>query len=1220
MKGSQVRFLTHPFVKSCIFITNNISFVWMPSFYQKYSARTKCSIFFLKCVMLSGVAVLFQSAIFAQLYSNGKTLTTSHGLTDNYITCIHQDRKGYMWIGTRKGLNRYDGYNIIQFLPKKGNSISNEVINDIAEDKKGRIWVATMRGLNCYDPTTGKWEAILYSDQPGRKALPSYLIWSIKVDKNGLLWIASDVREFSSYNIDTKKFTYYDWPAFAKKMSYQTGNGYHSIRRFEISRGDVFWMATNRGLVQFDAASGRFSLTSVFANSSDIADLKHDETAGKIYITQQNGNIYSYDTEKKSFVLITAGAQPYPSEKAVNQQYKILLSSPKGLLKVTGDNEVLLSANAAPLLGALANAGVNATFISPQGTHWVGTPLGLYYTNDSKSRTHFLPLISSQYNETVNNMGGVYFDPVEELYFVGSVKPASVFIINRKTGLIRSTNKDALGNPLSGSMQIKALPSGSIWLLTQTGIYQYHRKHQNFVPFPPPWKTSPPAYFTDIAEDSAGDLWIGSFAYGYARFSKALKRYEPVKHKNNIYLQGLITGIVAASGGTEIWFSTYGYGLSRYNVATGELIPHSEYLQNCKMLEPLSLANDIEEDAAGNLWAATAAGGVFKFRGKLRWCEDVAQIDMTNGLAGNQIVSLTPDSRNRIWLLFNDGISVIDSSGAMPNQKISANLFMFSGNGSSPVYRQPLYYNSKYDELLFGVSGGLLIHSPYKKTDISATNLLFTSVKVNQRELYGDPRNWQEFSVPEKIQQISFSFAAVNFEEAESLTYQYKLDGFDDNWQSTSSMPVAEYKNLSAGNYVMNVKAIGTDGRELGHIQSSKFIVTAPFWKKGWFITVVIAGLLFALYFFIIRFYRRRLNNEKIVNRFATSLYGHHSLKDIFWDVANNCILLLGFEDCVIYQLDKENKKLVQVAAAGPKQMGQAQVIFNPIEIQLGKGIVGSVAKSGTAERVANTAKDSRYILDDEKRMSEITVPIFVDGKVFGIIDSEHRRKNFFTRNHLKILTKVADVCSGRLVTFLTEDNLRMRIARDLHDEMGSTLTSINILSKIAMQAQPTGAGWQYLDKINKHSGNVLESMGDIIWAINPHHDTVEDLIARMKEVASELMEPTDIDIQFHISGTMDKTGLNPEERKFLYLIFKEALNNALKYSGGSLISVTFEVTDRFLKMEIQDNGQGFEKEEIKPGNGLNNMENRAKTIGAELLIKSRRGGGTSVILQKPIV
>ncbi|GAB3506302.1 hypothetical protein GCM10027341_39130 [Spirosoma knui] len=156
------------------------------------------------------------------------------------------------------------------------------------------------------------------------------------------------------------------------------------------------------------------------------------------------------------------------------------------------------------------------------------------------------------------------------------------------------------------------------------------------------------------------------------------------------------------------------------------------------------------------------------------------------------------------------------------------------------------------------------------------------------------------------------------------------------------------------------------------------------------------------------------LEAERAITFFATSLITQTTIDEVLWDVARNCISRLNFVDCVVYWLDQERGVLVQKAAHGPKSP-QSYTILQPIEIPLGKGIVGSVARSGQPEVIGDTSLDRRYIPDDAVRLSEITVPIVWEGQVLGVIDAEHPARNFFQPRHLKILTTVAALCAQKI-------------------------------------------------------------------------------------------------------------------------------------------------------------------------------------------------------------
>ncbi len=156
------------------------------------------------------------------------------------------------------------------------------------------------------------------------------------------------------------------------------------------------------------------------------------------------------------------------------------------------------------------------------------------------------------------------------------------------------------------------------------------------------------------------------------------------------------------------------------------------------------------------------------------------------------------------------------------------------------------------------------------------------------------------------------------------------------------------------------------------------------------------------------------LEMEQAINFFTHQIYEKADEEELLWDVAKNCIGQLGFVDCVIYLVDAERKLLVQKAAWGSKTTDDNRII-DPIEIPLGVGIVGYVVQTGQAELINDTSQDSRYIVDDAMRFSEIAVPLIVNGEVIGVIDSEHPEKNFYTHRHLTILATVASLCAIKI-------------------------------------------------------------------------------------------------------------------------------------------------------------------------------------------------------------
>lgn len=194
-------------------------------------------------------------------------------------------------------------------------------------------------------------------------------------------------------------------------------------------------------------------------------------------------------------------------------------------------------------------------------------------------------------------------------------------------------------------------------------------------------------------------------------------------------------------------------------------------------------------------------------------------------------------------------------------------------------------------------------------------------------------------------------------------------------------------------------------------------------------------------------------------------------------------------------------------------------------------------------------------------------------------------------------------------------EKVRNHIARDLHDDIGSTLSSINIMSQLAMN----GDASQHLKKIALHSAQMMENMSDIVWSINPKNDTIEQVVLKMKEFAFEILEPKEIAHSFHLDEALTQFKLDVEKRKNLFLIFKEAINNAAKYSDGSEVQISLSVKHEKIHLSVSDNGKGFNEVEVKQGNGLINMKERAISIGGKLWQSSTPGTGTQILLELPI-
>jgi signal transduction histidine kinase len=196
---------------------------------------------------------------------------------------------------------------------------------------------------------------------------------------------------------------------------------------------------------------------------------------------------------------------------------------------------------------------------------------------------------------------------------------------------------------------------------------------------------------------------------------------------------------------------------------------------------------------------------------------------------------------------------------------------------------------------------------------------------------------------------------------------------------------------------------------------------------------------------------------------------------------------------------------------------------------------------------------------------------------------------------------------------------IREKISRDLHDEMGSNLSTINILSNVAKGEAGKGAAngkvEEMLDRISNLSVNALESVDEIVWSLNPQNDSFEEMIARMRSLGAQILEDQGINFMFDVEGDPRFLQLDIERRNDLYLIYKESINNICKYAKCKNVYVKLLIGKQLVKLVVADDGVGFKTETFTDGNGLNNMRARSENLKGKLRIESELNKGTRLEL-----
>ena len=290
------------------------------------------------------------------------------------------------------------------------------------------------------------------------------------------------------------------------------------------------------------------------------------------------------------------------------------------------------------------------------------------------------------------------------------------------------------------------------------------------------------------------------------------------------------------------------------------------------------------------------------------------------------------------------------------------------------------------------------------------------------------------------------------------------------------------------------------------------------------------------------------VSNLTIINKFSILIQNAKTYDDVLWSVAKEAVAELGFIDCVIYVFDEKREYLLQRASHGTKNQ-KGREIFNPIKIKCGEGIVGYVAKSGVSEIVSDTSKDSRYIVDDDSRLSEITVPIVYEDQVIGIIDSEHPERDFFTNNHLGILETISAITATKIIqTQLNFDLIQHQsdLEKTIADRTSELAKRNEELSKMALfPAHNPNPVIEFDFKFNlKFANEAAEKIFHLASIFQDQPVLVEKLKRLLKSTIKGKKTG-----KYHI-----KEGFYFEERKFDFNIY---IDNEMKFIRLYLNDIT---------------------------------------------------------------
>jgi len=447
---------------------------------------------------------------------------------------------------------------------------------------------------------------------------------------------------------------------------------------------------------------------------------------------------------------------------------------------------------------------------------------------------------------------------------------------------------------------------------------------------------------------------------------------------------------------------------------------------------------------------------------------------------------------------------------------------------------------------------------------------------------------------------IQIDFFGLGFRAGDTLRYQYRLEGTTSEWSTPRNQRSVDFASLAPGRYRFLVRAVTTDGTESSVPASVEFEILPPVWRRWWFLTAAASVLAAGIIAFARYRYQRVKALRESENRFRT-LAETASDAIVTIDGAGRIVLVNRAAEHM-FGYSREEMFGVELTRLVPDTDRASRQLAEQTPSPLSEEISASdtIAVEGVRKDGARVPLEITF-----GRFTQNSQP-FITG-IMRDVTERKRAEEALRRSREERLIEL--------------ERVRKRIATDLHDDVGSSLTRISLLSEFVRQQ--VGSEPKLTDPLGSIAGlsrELVDSMSDIVWAINPAKDHLSDLSQRMRHFVSDLCTARQVEFTFRTPSTEHDIPVGANVRREVFLLFKEAVNNMVRHSGCSEADLEFTVTDQGLVLRISDNGRGFDVRSVSAGHGLRSMRERTAALGGHLQVTSRPGGGTVLTFNIPLI
>jgi len=823
------------------------------------------------------IFLVFLTAFLQLMYSNYTVsyFTADNGLSRNYVNHIFRDSKGFIWISTSSGIDRFDGYDFLHFSWKSKNTDNLlKFVNCIEEDLNGDLWIGSENGLFIYEYKTGHFHPISDKFNTGIN-YNEINIKLIKRDENGKMWVVhnSGLSYFTLSNSGelseslVVKSTTVETVQFMNNSIY-VGDDHTVYRLIADNNGEYKKVDINESLLNL---TGQVNALFIDRNY--------------LWVGTSTGLLrYNFLTEEiKTFVNISGDQTSLSSntitEIAKNQDNEIFVATLIGLniYNYNTDKFTRINTETFPRSNALNNNFISSLLIFGK-TIWIGTEKG--GVNLLRPQQDYFTNVSHPENDP----SGLSKNPVNALY---EDKDGDLFIGTVEGGLnIRKKGSTGFIHSVTDPGNLKSLQHNSVsticedynsdlWIGTWGGGISRLKNADKFNPVfqrlnIASEKSSVSSYFVAaiIPDNANKGLWIGT-RDGLDFFSIPENKYYTIL--NNLPTEKsirLITGLCIDSE-NRLWVGT-GNGLFCIYLNQSDIrrntysYRHFHYLMTNPDSKIVEKINCIYEAKDKTIWLGSNGNGLYSIKNKSDKLI-IKNFDEKNGLTDNVIYGILEDAAGTLWFSTDKGISAF-----IPKTKHFRNFTVVDGLASNQFYWDA-FLKGQDGKMYFGHLAGYTMFDPLKFLPATVQNSVeITKISVlnetvypftnseKRKFLHFDKKNQVKLVLKESDKAFSVEFSALNYSFPDKIKYAYRLKGFEKAWKEVpADRRFANFTNIGHGNYELEIKCTNSDGTWSDKISVLKLKVVPPFYKMWWFILIVI---LLSIYF-IFSYYKLRIKN-----------------------------------------------------------------------------------------------------------------------------------------------------------------------------------------------------------------------------------------------------------------------------------------------------------------------------------------------------------------------